>query len=68
MPVDGHDMSWLHMLKPSSMSNRKSDSNCILVFEDGGGSVLSKLSACCSVTRLTLTDQNEILQCHVSEA
>lgn len=32
--VEGHDMDWLHMLKPSSMSNLKSDSNCILTGQE----------------------------------
>lgn len=35
MAADGHDMDWLHMLKPSSMSNRNSDSNCIVVRKGG---------------------------------
>lgn len=29
--AEGHDMDWLHMLKLSSMSNRKSDSNCMVM-------------------------------------
>lgn len=33
--VEGQDMDWLHMLKPSSMSNLKSESNCILIFLTG---------------------------------
>ena len=28
--TDGQDMDWLDMLKPSSMSNRNSDSNCMV--------------------------------------
>lgn len=31
MPDEGIDMGWLHMLKLSSMSNRKSDSNCMVM-------------------------------------
>lgn len=33
--VEGQDMGWLHRLKLSSMSNRKSDSNCILMMIKG---------------------------------
>jgi hypothetical protein len=35
VPAEGHDMDWLHMLKLSSMSNRKSDSNCMVKIIDG---------------------------------
>lgn len=35
VPLEGTDMGWLHMLKLSSMSNLKSDSNCMATMTDG---------------------------------